>query len=75
MIQTFCFFYSSIFIYLYSEKTLVRAQVLPGLEALRKRQEAELAVAEVKMLGSSVRGTRLYWIRDKCVRVREMLWR
>ncbi|MCJ8738873.1 hypothetical protein PDJAM_G00040650 [Pangasius djambal] len=51
-------------------ETVVRAAMLYGLEtvALRKRQEAELEVAELKMLRFSLGVTRLDRIRNECIR-------
>ncbi|MCJ8744040.1 hypothetical protein PDJAM_G00101730 [Pangasius djambal] len=51
-------------------KTVVRAAMLYGLEtvALRKRQEAELEVAELKMLRFSLGVTRLDRIRNEYIR-------
>ncbi|MCJ8736398.1 hypothetical protein PDJAM_G00257470 [Pangasius djambal] len=51
-------------------KTVVRAAMLYGLEtvALRKRQESELEVAELKMLRFSLGVTRLDRIRNEYIR-------
>ncbi|KAK3533820.1 hypothetical protein QTP70_031295, partial [Hemibagrus guttatus] len=51
-------------------RTVVRAAMLYGLEAvsLRKRQESELEVAELKMLRFSLGVTRLNRIRDEYIR-------
>ncbi|MCJ8736400.1 hypothetical protein PDJAM_G00257490 [Pangasius djambal] len=51
-------------------ETVVRAAMLYGLEtvALRKRQESELEVAELKMLSFSLGVTRLDRIRNECIR-------
>ncbi|MGL4877156.1 hypothetical protein, partial [Paraclostridium dentum] len=51
-------------------KTVVRPAMLYSLEtvALRKRQEAELEVAELKMLRFSLGGTRLDRIRNEYIR-------
>ncbi|KAF3697472.1 hypothetical protein EXN66_Car013152 [Channa argus] len=51
-------------------KTVVRPEMLFGLEtvALKKRQEAELDVAELKMLRFSMGGTRMDRIRNEDIR-------
>ncbi|KAF7660222.1 hypothetical protein LDENG_00286240, partial [Lucifuga dentata] len=51
-------------------KTVVRPAMLYGLEtvALRKRQEAELEVAETKMLRFSLGVTRMDRIRNEYIR-------
>ncbi|KAK3574656.1 hypothetical protein QTP86_011565 [Hemibagrus guttatus] len=51
-------------------RTVVRPAMLYGLEtvSLRKRQESELEVAELKMLRFSLRVTRLDRIRNECIR-------
>ena len=51
-------------------ETVVGPAMLYGLEtvALRKRQEAELEVAEVKMLTFSLGVMRMDWIRNENIR-------
>ncbi|KAK3553295.1 hypothetical protein QTP86_032750 [Hemibagrus guttatus] len=51
-------------------RTVVRPAMLYGLEtvSLRKRQESELEVAELKMLRFSLGVTRLDWIRNEYIR-------
>ncbi|KAK3553075.1 hypothetical protein QTP86_031165, partial [Hemibagrus guttatus] len=51
-------------------RTVVRPAMLYGLEtvSLRKRQESELEVAELKMLRFSLGVTRLDRIRNECIR-------